>query len=142
MKQKPNIKYIETFIRTELERRARSFVTSIQEEGYDKDCGQHARRLLSAAILDEIVKCNVAIDKAAERLGFDEARHAIIDFHEYWINQFHSPEYWEAEDRLTKIRGAIVDISARLSLRVAMGMTAEELEKELDAVDFYEISRK
>lgn len=142
MKQKPNIKYIESFIRAELERRTRELVANIQEEGYDKDCGQHARRLLGAAIMDEVMKANIAIDKAAERLGFADAKHAVIDYHDYWVNQFHAAEYWEAEERVTKIRAAICDLTSKLSLKVAMGMTAEELEKELDAVDFYEISRK
>ncbi len=98
---------------------------------------------MTAAIADEVVKCNAAIDKEAERLGFAKAKCNMVDFQEYRVDNMHSPEYWDADERLTKIRDAIDGISARLSLKVAMGtMTADELEKELDAVNFYEISQK
>lgn len=138
MNKKPNIKYIEQFIRSALERRASKFICSIQEEGYDKDCGRHARRLLNNSIEVIVAEANAKIDKEAERLGFRENGRAVITAQDYWANQFHSPEYWAAEERVNQIRTKVHDETQKLALRVAMGMDMETLEKAISDVDFYQ----
>lgn len=135
MKQKPNIKYVESFIRTELERRARPLVKAANDEGWLKDCGQHVRYQLREAIDRIVAEANAKIAGEAARLGFRPNERDTVVSQDYWANHFHSPEYWAAEDRAAHVRERVQDETQRLALRVAMGMTAEELEREIAEVD-------
>lgn len=134
-KKKVNIRYVEDHIRGCLERKAWPYINAAQQEGWDKDCGQHSRKALEELVIRIIDEANAKIAKEADRLGFLYERD-FISYQGYWVNQIHSPEYHLAEEKVASIRAKVEDETKRLALRVAMGMDCDTLEKEIDGVKF------
>lgn len=135
-KKNVNIKYVDQYIRNVLERKAWPYIHAAQEEGCDKDCGRYSRKQLEEAIGRIIDEANTKIIMEADKLGF-QLKRDLITANDYWVNQIHSPEYYLAEEKVAAIKDIVEKETRRLALRVAMGLTCEELEKEIDGVKFY-----
>lgn len=143
MSPRPNMKYLEQHITGALERQAWPLVCGLVEERDLLDCGEWVRQKVAGLAKHLIQEVNNKLNIEADKCGFDvdNLKHPLVSWEGYRINGLHSKGYYEAEAKRSKVYDIIADRTKELCVKVAMGMTADELMAAIKDTDFSAVKK-